>query len=287
MKVAIIGANGQLGSDLVRVFGNIAIPLIHNDVDVTDEASLKIIEDIKPDVIINTAGYVRVDDAEFHPEDAFKVNAIGALNVARISNKINAINVYISTDYVFDGNKNEPYVEDDAPNPINVYGASKYLGEIFTKNYSKKYYIIRTASLYGKAGARGKGGNFVETMIRKAKNNEEIKVVDDIIMSPTYTYNLALGIKALLETMPEYGIYHIVNKGSCTWYQFAKEIFNMLDMDVNIYPITSEELNRPARRPKYSVLSTKKIEKLGIKMRNWKDALKSYLVEKGYISKEV
>ena len=283
MKVAIIGANGQLGTDLVCVFGENAIPLTHKDVDVADKNSLKIIKEVKPDIIINTAAYVRVDEAEFNPNEAFKVNAIGALNVARIANEIGAINVYISTDYVFDGNKTTPYMENDIPNPINVYGASKYLGEIFTKNYSQKYYIIRTASLYGRAGARGKGGNFVETMIKKAKNNEEIKVVNDIVMSPTYTYDLALGIKALLEIMPEFGTYHIVNKGFCSWFQFAKEIFNILGLDVNIYPITSEELNRPARRPKYSALSIEKIEQLGIKMRNWEEALKSYLIEKGYL----
>ena len=158
MKVAIIGANGQLGSDLVKAFGEEAIPLTHKDLDVTDFESLKLLKELKPDVIINTAAYVRVDDAELYPERAFQVNAVGALNVARIANEINAINIYISTDYVFDGTKGKPYTEEDAPNPISVYGLSKYAGEIFTRNYSPKHYVIRVASLYGKAGASGKAG---------------------------------------------------------------------------------------------------------------------------------
>jgi len=148
VNVAVIGATGQLGSDIVEVFSKDpafeVIPLSHEDVDVTILESLKVLERIKPDVIINTAAYVRVDDSELYPEEAFKVNAIGALNVAKVAEKINAVNVYISTDYVFDGEKGRPYKEEDVPNPINVYGASKLMGEIFTRNYSPKHYIIRS-----------------------------------------------------------------------------------------------------------------------------------------------
>jgi len=142
VKVAILGATGQLGSDLVETFGEDAIPLTRRDLDVTDPESFKILNELEPEVIINTAAYVRVDDAEVEVEKAFQVNAIGALNVAKACNELNAINVYISTDYVFDGAKGELYEEDDVPNPINVYGMSKYAGEVFTRNYSKKYYII-------------------------------------------------------------------------------------------------------------------------------------------------
>ena len=179
MKVAIIGASGQLGSDLVKVFGEEAFPLTRRELDVTNPESMKILNELMPEVIINTAAYVRVDDAEVEVEKAFQVNAIGALNIAKVCNELNAVNVYISTDYVFDGAKGAPYSENDIPNPINVYGLSKYTGEIFTRNYSKRYYIVRAASLYGKAGARGKGGNFVDFMIQRAKNGEEIRVVDD------------------------------------------------------------------------------------------------------------
>jgi dTDP-4-dehydrorhamnose reductase len=282
MKVAIIGANGQLGSDLVKVFSD-AIPLTRKELDVTDYESLKILKEIKPDVVINTAAYVRVDDAEIEADKAFQVNAVGALNVTKICNEINAVNVYISTDYVFDGTKGEPYTEEDTPNPLNVYGLSKYAGEVFTRNYSERYYIIRVASLYGVAGARGKGGNFVEFMIQKAKSGEEIRVVNDMFMSPTYTRDVAVMLKRFLEIEPEFGVYHMVNEGYCSWYEFTKEIFNILGWDVQVTPIKSSELNRLAKRPLFSALKNQKLEKLGLKMRHWRDALRDYLVEKGWI----
>ena len=288
MKVAIIGANGQLGSDLVKVFGEEAISLTRRDLDVTDPESLKVLNALEPEVIINTAAYVRVDDAELEVEKAFQVNAIGALNVAKACNEIGAINVYISTDYVFEGAKGEPYTEEDIPNPINVYGLSKYTGEVFTRNYSKKYYIIRVASLYGKAGARGKGGNFVDSMIQRAKNGEEIKVVDDVFMSSTYTKDVSIMLKRFLdldlEIKPAFGVYHIVNEGYCNWYDFTKEIFNVLgwDAQIQITPIKSSELKRLAKRPIFSALRNKKLDDLGLGMRNWREALKEYLIEKGY-----
>ncbi|ADT85063.1 dTDP-4-dehydrorhamnose reductase [Thermococcus barophilus] len=283
MRVAVIGANGQLGTDLVEVFGEEAIPLTHKDLDVTDFGSLKILKELKPDVIINTAAYVRVDDAELYPEKAFQVNAIGALNVAKIANEIDAVNVYISTDYVFDGTKGKPYIEEDVPNPINVYGLSKYAGEIFTKNYSGRYYIIRVASLYGKAGASGKGGNFVEFMIQKAKKGENIRVVKDMFMSPTYTKDVARTLKKFLELKPEFGVYHMVNEGYCSWYEFTRAIFEILGWEVGVKPIKSSELKRLAKRPQLSALRNEKLEKLGLKMRHWREALGEYLKEKGYL----
>jgi len=283
MKVAIIGANGQLGTDLVEVFGEEAISLTHKDLDVTDFESLKLLKELKPDVIINTAAYVRVDDAELYPERAFQVNAVGALNVARIANEINAINIYISTDYVFDGTKGKPYTEEDAPNPISVYGLSKYAGEIFTRNYSPKHYVIRVASLYGKAGASGKGGNFVEFMIQKAKKREEIRVVDDQFMSPTYTKDVARTLKKFLELKPEFGVYHMTNEGFCSWYEFTKAIFEILGWDVEIKPIKSSELKRLAKRPMFSALENMRLNELGLRMKPWKRALREYLEEKMHI----
>ncbi|NAT10271.1 dTDP-4-dehydrorhamnose reductase [ANME-1 cluster archaeon AG-394-G06] len=289
MKVAILGANGQLGSDLVETFGEDAIPLTSRDLDVTDPERVKILNVLKPDVIINTAAYVRVDDAEVEVEKAFQVNTIGALNVAKVCNEIDAVNVYISTDYVFDGAKGEPYEEGDVPNPINVYGLSKYTGEIFTRNYSKKYYIIRVASLYGKAGARGKGGNFVDFMIQRAKKREGIKVVDDVFMSPTCTKDVSIMLKRFLDLglglglgiKPAFGVYHMVNEGYCNWYEFTREIFTVLGWDAQnqIIPIRSSELKRLARRPIFSALRNTKLDDLGLKMRTWKDALREYLME--------
>ena len=160
---------------------------------------------------------------------------------------------------------------------------SKYAGEIFTRNYSKKYYIVRVASLYGKAGARGKGGNFVDLMIQKARNGEEIKVVDDMFMSPTYTKDVARTLKKFLELNPEFGIYHMVNEGLCSWYEFAKAIFEILEWKVEVKPISSNELKRLAKRPKFSALENKKLEDLSMKMRPWREALEDYLRERRYL----
>ncbi|EEB74020.1 dTDP-4-dehydrorhamnose reductase [Thermococcus sp. AM4] len=283
MKVAIIGANGQLGTDLVKVLrkepGFEVVPLTHGDLDVTVSETLGILRKVKPNVIINTAAYVRVDDAEIYPEKAFAVNAIGALNVAKIAEKIGAINVYISTDYVFDGEKGVPYTEEDVPNPINVYGTSKLAGEIFTRNYSRRHYIIRVASLYGKAGASGKGGNFVNWVIEKAKRGEKLRIVNDQVMSPTHTLDVARTLKEFLKLQPEFGVYHMVNEGYCSWYEFTKAIFEILGWNVEIEPIKSNELNRLAKRPSFSALENRRLHELGLKMPDWREGLREYLKE--------
>jgi len=287
-KVAIIGSTGQLGSDIFEVFGEKALPLSHDEIEVKDiNSCIKVLKDV--DVVINCAAYVKVDESENNPEAAFMINAIGARNVALVCNEKKMKNVYISTDFVFDGNKNKPYQEDDQPNPIDIYGLSKYAGEILTRNLSlpKKYYIIRSSSLYGEKGARGKGGNFVDWMIEKANNNEVIKVVDDIVMSPTYTKDAAEMVKNIIEKKLPYGIYHVVNQGHCSWFEFAKKIFRFLDIDANLFPIKSDELNRKAKRPKFSALGSAKLNSFGLKMRNWEDALKDYLREKYLNRKEV
>jgi len=271
MKVAVIGAGGQLGSDLVEAFD--AVPLKHEEVDVADPDSLGILSDIKPDIVINAAAYVRVDDAEEKAEEAFRVNAVGALNVARACEKIGAINVYISTDYVFDGVKGEPYREEDAANPINVYGLSKLAGEIITKNYSSKHYVIRVASLYGRAGS----GNFVKSIIKRAGEEGKVRVVDDVFMSPTYTKDVSNILRQFLYIRPEFGAYHLVNEGYCSWYDFTKEILNILGEDVQMTPIKSDELGRRARRPAFSALDNRRLHGLGLKMRGWEEALRDYL----------
>ena len=286
MKVAIIGSTGQLGSDILGVFGEDALPLSHDEIEVKEINSCRrVLKDV--DTVINCAAYVKVDDSEDHPEEAFMVNAIGARNVAMVCSEKKMKNVYISTDFVFDGNKNKPYQEDDQPNPIDIYGLSKYAGEILTRNYCTKFYIIRSSSLFGIKGARGKGGNFVDWMIEKANNNEIIKVVDDIVMSPTYTKDAAERVKNIIEKKLPYGIYHVVNQGYCSWFEFAKEIFDFLDINAKLSSIKSEELNRKARRPKFSALESAKLNSFGLRMRNWEDALKDYLREKYLNRKEV
>ena len=283
MKVAVIGSRGQLGSDLVKIFeSEKVIPLAHQDIEVTDYNSCAKLRTLSPDVVINTAAFHKTDACEDEPLKAFSVNAVGSRNVAQICKEIGAVYIYISTDYVFDGAKKKPYTESDPTSPINTYGISKVAGEHCAK-FSDKYYIIRVSSLFGVAGASGKGGNFVETMIQKAEKREEIKVVDDMIMSPTYTKDAALTIKNIVEKKLPFGIYHCSNKGYCSWYEFAKSIFNSLGLEANLKPIKTEELTQKAKRPKFSALKSEKLEKQGLGMRDWKEALTEYLKEKGHL----
>jgi len=284
MKIIIIGSTGQLGTDLMKTLKHKheVIGLTHQDIEVTDYNSCLILKKHHPDVIINTAAFHKTDQCEEEPLKTFSVNAIGTRNVATISKEIGATTIFISTDYVFDGSKNEPYKEDDTPNPINTYGISKLAGELYTKQ-NPKHYIIRLASLFGVAGASGKGGNFVETMITKAKKNETIRVVDDMWMSPTYTKDAATTIKKIMELKLPFGTYHAANRGYCTWFQFAKEIFKITGLDPAIKPIRTHQLKTKARRPRFSALRSIKLPKYDIQMREWKEALHGYLVEKGRI----
>jgi dTDP-4-dehydrorhamnose reductase len=284
MKIVVIGATGQLGTDLMKTLrnGHEVVGLTHENIEVADFSSCLILKEHSPNTVINTAAFHKTDQCEEEPLKTFSVNAIGAKNIAAVSKEIGAITVYISTDYVFDGSKTKPYTEEDAPNPINTYGISKLAGELYTKQ-NPKHYIIRVASLFGTAGASGKGGNFVETMIKKAMSKEEISVVDDTWMSPTYTKDAALIIKKILEANIPYGIYHATNKGYCTWFQFAKEIFKLMGLTPTIKPIKTDQLQMRAKRPKFSALESTKLEKYGIQTRPWEKALQEYLVEKGHI----
>ncbi|MEM2146219.1 MAG: dTDP-4-dehydrorhamnose reductase [Candidatus Jordarchaeaceae archaeon] len=283
MKVAIIGSKGQLGSDLVKVFKKeTIIPLAHEDIEVTDYNSCTKLRNLSPEVVINTAAFHKTDACEDEPLKAFNVNAVGSRNVAQICKEIGAVYIYISTDYVFDGTKGKPYTESDPTSPINTYGISKVAGEHCAK-FSDKYYIIRVSSLFGVAGASGKGGNFVETMIQKAEKKEEIKVVDDIVMSPTYTRDAALTIKNIVNNKLPFGVYHCSNKGYCSWYEFAKSIFDFLSLEVNLKPIKTDELTQRAKRPKFSALKSEKLEKHGLKMNEWREALREYLKEKKHL----
>ena len=283
MKIVVIGSKGQLGSDLIKSLKNHELTsLDHDKIDVCDSRSCQLIKAMKPEVVINTAAFHRVDDCENEPEKSFLVNSIGAKNIASICNEIGAVAVYISTDYVFDGTKESPYTEHDNPNPINTYGISKLAGEQYTR-YTKKHYIIRTSSLFGAKGSSGKGGNFVETMIKKAKNREHIEVVDDIISSPTYTKDAADAIKKMLEKKIPHGTYHVTNSGYCSWFDFANAIFHALELDANLTATKTKENEFKAKRPHFSALKSDKLQKYGLQTMPWKEALKEYLMEKKYL----
>ncbi len=290
MKVLITGANGQLGSDLCGVLPDIeVIPLTHADVEITDMNSVKAaFTRHRSDIVINTAAYVRVDDCETEQDKAFLVNALGARNVAVVAHELGAKLVHISTDYVF-GGENDPrtssYTEFDFPIPPNVYGKSKLAGENLVRHLCIRHFIVRSSGLFGIAGASGKGGNFVETMLRLAKEKGELRVVNDQIFSPTYTKDLAQKITQLITT-EYYGIFHITNKGACSWYEFTREILRLAGSKTPVIPITSDQYPQKAVRPHYSVLDNYHLRLLGMDdMRPWREALKDYMISKGHIKR--
>ena len=254
-------------------------PPIHK-VDITDFKAIKeLFSQLIPDFVIHTAAYTDVDGCEKNPDKAHKINAAGAQNVALLCWKLDIPLMYISTDFVFGGESKVPYAEFDEPCPINVYGKSKLAGEEYVKSLLDKFFIIRTSWLYGRWGK-----NFVETILKLAREKSELKVVRNQVGSPTYTLDLSQQIKKLLLAYEEqknalYGIYHITNSGSCSWYEFAQEILRLAGIrGVRLVPITSKELARPAPRPRFSVLNNYRLKrKLGSSMRQWKEALKDYL----------
>ena len=268
MKVLVTGANGMLGQDLCPILEDLDYEVIETDInnlDIINELlTYKVMSNEKPDVVIHCAAYTNVDKAEEEFEQAKLINVVGTENVAKACAKNDAILVYVSTDYIFDGKKQAPYEVDDKPNPINNYGLTKFQGEEVVKKYCKDYYIARTSWLYGHHGK-----NFVETMIAH-KNDEILKVVNDQIGCPTWTVELANGIIKMLEEF-EYGTYHICGSGQTSWYEFAKEIFEYLDISVNLQSCKTEDYPRPAKRPQYSAMNNHKI------CRNWKQALHDYL----------
>ena len=262
IKTLIIGSSGMLGSDLCKTFPD-AVKLTHHDLDITDrEQVIESILKIKPDVVINAAAYTNVDGCEDNKELAFQVNGYGPGYIAEACARAGAKLVHFSTDYVFDGSKKE-YVESDIPDPINVYGDSKLLGEKKIIENMDDYRIVRISWLFGIHGK-----NFVETMLKLSGEIDTVKVVNDQFGKPTYTMDLASKVKEIIELDP--GIYHITNDGICSWYEFASSIID------NVIPCTSEEFPRKAKRPKYSVLVNTKTEP----MRHWREALKTYLQER-------
>jgi dTDP-4-dehydrorhamnose reductase len=283
-RIAVLGSTGQLGSELVDALRMAdkfeTSALAHSDCDCTNAAQTSnVIRDLHPDVVINCAAYVRVDDCEDHARDAFEVNSVGALNVARVCAQLSAFCVYISSDYVFNGAQDTPYVESDMTCPINVYGLSKLAGEYLVKQTAPRWLIVRMASLFGKTEARGKGGNFVETIINKAKMGESLQVVNDITMSPTYARDASKALVSLVQEETG-GVFHLTNSGACTWYEFAKMILDFTGIVAALVPISSDEFPTRARRPANSALRSMYF---ACDIRPWQDGLLAYLKEKGHI----
>lgn len=279
MKILLTGCKGQLGLELIKQFNSCegVYTIIETDIhnlDITDQKQvLELVEAEKPECIINCAAYTNVDGCESNEIAAFKANFIGAQNLSASAYRVGAKIVQISTDYVFNGESNRPMREYDSMNPQSCYGKSKALGEKIVAETNPKHYILRTAWLYGE------GNNFVRTMLKLSKEKDEISVVDDQIGSPTSTVDLTRCIINLIHT-ESYGIYHATCEGYCSWYDFAKKIFELKGINIRVNKTTTDQLDRPAKRPKYSVLENFTLKLLGLNsFRNWEESLKEYLAK--------
>ena len=276
MKILITGSKGMLGYDLVKRLrtDHTIIGIDIDNFDIVDKRVVDYIEHEKPDIIFHLAAFTNVDEAEVKKEKAYSINVKGTENIAEAAKQLDIPIVFISTDYVFDGSKDSPYNETDVTNPINFYGKTKKIAEEIVKSTLEKYFIIRTSWLFGKNGK-----NFVETIIKHAKEKDRIDVVDDQLGSPTYTFDLSASL-ALLVNSGQYGIYHITNSGKCSWYDFARKIVKILRLQTSIVPIKSHKLERLAKRPRNSVLNNNLfIKRFNHRMPDWDNALKRYLID--------
>jgi len=278
-RLLVIGAKGMLGRDLTGILSSsfskdevIGWDIEEMDIQKEDESVTKI-EKLRPEIVIHIAAYTDVDGCELNREKAFAVNAEGTRHVALAASKCHAKMVYLSTDYVFDGDKSEPYLESDSPHPLNVYGHSKLKGEQYVQELVKDFLIIRTQWLYGPFGK-----NFVSSILQQAREKSALSIVNDQTGSPTYTVDLAKAISKLIQ-FDARGIFHVANRDLCTWYTFGQAILKLSGVNrVRVIPISSRELDRPAARPSYSVLNCQKLKReTGLTMRPWSEALKDYL----------
>lgn len=291
MRVAVIGAKGQVGSEVVlaaQASGMEVLSLDHDSIEVTNQASVeRALSDIgSEDIMVNTAAFHQTDRCEDEPDRALSINAVGAYRVALEAQRRGAAVMYVSSDFVFDGGKREPYVESDAPHPINVYGMTKLAGEFLVASANARAYIIRLSAIFGPAGSSGKGGNFVESMVAKARAGDAPKVVDDIVMAPTSARDAAALMVRLLQAQAPYGIYHLANAGQCSWFEFADTIFTLCGARTRPERVPAATMAGKAPRPPYSVLASEKLKSLGLAVRPWREALEEYLRAKGYESRE-
>jgi dTDP-4-dehydrorhamnose reductase len=280
MKVAIFGVAGQLGRDVASALSAHSIVAVdHARADVRDASAVTtVVRDASPAWVINCAAMTHVDGCEADALAACDANALGAGNVARAATAAGARLVHISTDYVFDGAKRTPYLEDDTPYPVNVYGFSKLAGEWAVRADGPRHVIVRTSGLYGAHPCRGKGGNFVETMLARARAGGVLRVVADEVLTPTFTADLAAQIRLLIERDAPAGVYHATNAGACSWFEFAQEIVRLVGLGAPVEPIGAAEWKSPARRPSYSVLDNHALASLEMDvMPDWHDALRRYL----------
>lgn len=283
MRVLLIGANGQLAQDISRQLAadskaGTLVPLTHEQLEIRDAARVReVISQAKPQIVINTAAFHRVDDCEEQQELAFAVNEAGVRNLAQAAESSRARLVQFSTDYVFDGAKRTAYVETDEARPLSVYAASRLAGEGAVKQNCSRYLIVRTCGLYGLGGSRSKAGNFVETMLRLAAQGKKLSVVHDQVCTPTATSDLAEKLIPLMRSEAQ-GIFHMTNTGQCSWFEFAQQIFRGAGISADLSPTSTAAYAAKAKRPAYSVLDNAALRAAGFKdFRPWQDALEEYL----------
>lgn len=282
MRIAVIGSDGQLGTDVVSAFrnnGDDVHPLTHADVELSSmDSVIRCLKDLQPEALINTAAMHHVENCEKEPEKAFAVNALGAKNLAVVAQEHDAVLIHVSTDYVFDGAKGRPYEESDAPKPLNVYGNTKLSGEYFVRCTANKHFVLRTSAIYGRSPCRAKGGlNFIELMLKLARDRREVRVVDNEVVTPTSTVDLARQMVAL-SRCDFYGLYHATAEGSCSWHEFAREIFALTSTRVNLQIAGPNEFPAKVPRPQYSVLENCGLKKRGLNVfRPWQEGVREYL----------
>jgi dTDP-4-dehydrorhamnose reductase len=281
MRIVIIGAGGQLGSDLAQVLQQSreeVLPLTRQELDITDSGAVREkLTQIAPNVILNCAVYHPVDECESHPTSSFAVNAVAVRDLGLVAHDIHATMVHFSSDFVFDGQLGRPYTETDPVSPASVFGVSKAAGEQLLRQVLPSHYIVRTSGLYGLVGSRVKRGNFVETMLRLGAQNGRVRVVNDLRMAQTSTHNLAKQVLSLIQT-EHYGTYHASDHGDYSWYEFAQKIFGFAEMEVEVTPVSWRDMPAVAPRPPYSVLENAHLANLGLdQMQTIDAALLSYL----------
>jgi dTDP-4-dehydrorhamnose reductase len=282
MRIAIIGADGQLGTDLVERCtreGHEIIPLTYHDIHIEDmDSAAAALKAARPDAVFNAAAFHNVPKCETEIDQAFAVNAKGPLNIAKLSEQLGFVSVHYSTDYVFDGAKHAPYIETDAPNPLNVYATSKLAGEYFALNYSPRGIVIRLSGIYGRIPSMMKGNNFVSMMVKLAAEKPEVRVVTDEILSPTPTTEIAEKSLAILRS-GDTGLFHLVSGGECSWYEFARTIWETLDLKTPLLQTSVKEFSSPVKRPFYSALDNAHYDRLPNvqPMTHWKASLIKFL----------
>lgn len=284
MKIAILGSNGQFGTDLCRrLAGDQVSALTRADFDLCDASrAAQVLGAIRPQVVINTTAYHRVDEIEGRADLAFAVNAVAVESLARWCAANDAALVHMSTDYVFRGDVPSPRREGDPAEPLSVYGVSKLAGEHLVRIACPRHFVVRTSGLYGRGGSAGKGGaNFVELMLRLGREGKAIRVVQDQVLTPTYTVDLADALSRLIRT-DRYGLYHVTNSGACSWFEFAAAIFELAGMKADLSPTTAKEYGSRAARPAYSAFAHEALLAAGLpELPHWRDALGRYLKSRG------